>query len=270
MNNARNIKNLTEKKLTGKTVIVTRAREQADELCHLLEKHGAKVIHIPCIRIDPPESWQACDEAIHRLESYHWLIFTSTNGVNKFLERVKALGKDIQNLQTKNIAVVGAKTAEVLQSWQLPVTLVPEQFQSEGLINEFARLNMKNVRVLIPSAQEGRALLKEALKKQGAMVDVVPVYKTVAPDEKELSICLDELNGNVPDVITFTSPSTVKNFVALIDLRKIKAWLGQGCRLAAIGSVTAQALEKLQLPVHIIPDRSTSMELVNSIVENFT
>ncbi len=165
------------KPLKGKTVVVTRAVAQADELVSQLIQFGAKVVHIPTLEIVPPDSWQGCDAAIEKLEQYHWLIFTSTNGVKFFTKRLKELGKGVKYLKTKQIAAVGERTGAELQDLGLHVDLVPEEFRAEGLLRSFEKINMQGRFVLLLKAQQASDVLLKNLTSMGAKVDAVAVYK---------------------------------------------------------------------------------------------
>lgn len=253
--------------LSGKTIVVTRAVEQAQELIRLLRDAGAYVIHVPTIEIGPPDSWTACDLAIQELDDYSWIIFTSTNGVRFFLNRLNDKGENIATLQKARIAAVGESTRRELNQRNIPVDLVPAIFRSEGLVEAFMDENIQGLNILIPGAQMGRELLLESLTSMGAKVAAVPVYKNRMPKVENFSESLKMVNGHPIDVLTFTSPSMVQNFISLFGRKKIKDSLTHGCKIAAIGGVTAEAVKKLQLQVDISPQKSTIKSFVEEIAK---
>lgn len=256
--------------LEGKTVVVTRAVDQADELKSRLRQLGAEVIHIPAIEIVPPDSWQACDTALEQLQNYDWVIFTSTNGVRFFIDRVQEKGKDFETLYTKQIAAVGEHTETELKKLGLKVDLVPEEFRTEGLVSAFEKKNIQGLNILFPKAQEGRDVVIKYLEAMGANVDGVAVYKTRTPKRENFIKFHDILNGHAVDLLTFTSPSTVRNFVNIFGEKKIKDWIRSGCRIAAIGGVTAGALKGFDIHVDILPKKSTVLSLVEAILEHYS
>src|SRR5438093_13259072 len=129
--------------LIGKTVLITRAASQSAELRSSLEELGARVIECPTIQIVPPKTWKPVDEAIRRLQSYHWLLFTSGNAVEQFMDRMAGRRAVIP------IAVVGSATAAKLNQWHLKAAIVPKEFRAEGLLAEFPE-NLVGPRILLP------------------------------------------------------------------------------------------------------------------------
>ncbi len=256
--------------LTGKTIVVTRAVEQADEFISQLQEFGAKVVHIPTIEIVPPDSWQACDAALEKLEQYQWVIFTSTNGVKFFINRLIERGKVTENLLTKHIAAVGERTKTDLENLGLHVDIVPEEFRAEGLVKAFKQINLQGQLMLIPKAQKSREVLINNLVSMGANVDAVAVYKNQLPGRNKVSDFQKVLNGHTVNLLTFTSPSTIKSFLNIFGERKVMNWCADGCKIAVIGEVTANTLNKHKFDVDIIPETSTIPNFIESIVEFYT
>ncbi|MFQ5708590.1 MAG: uroporphyrinogen-III synthase [bacterium] len=252
--------------LARKTVVVTRAVEQADEFITPLKNAGAAVIHIPTIAITEPDSWESCDAAIAHLREYDWLVFTSTNGVRFFVQHLQAKGKKIAGLRTKRIAAVGRRTEMALSRLGIKVDVVPEYFSARGLVESFQNENLTGKKFLIAKAQKGSDLLEAGLKAKGASVNAVAVYKTQAPRMQNLTECV---NGQRIDLLTFTSPSTFRNFVSAFGKETITAWKRNGCAIAAIGSVTAAAIAKYDFNVDILPRESTIASLVEAISEYY-
>jgi uroporphyrinogen III methyltransferase/synthase len=217
------------------------------------------------IRIAPPETWEELDRAIDRLEGYRWIIFTSANGVVFFFRRLRERGRDIRDLKGIRIATIGPATASTVEALGIRVDLVPEEFISEGVVKAFAGEDLRGSRVLIPRAQEARDVIPEGLAGMGAACDIATTYRTVRSDcsASELLPFFDE--GKV-DVITFTSPSTVANFLRIMgpDFH-----LPAKVRIACIGPVTEAAARKAGLPVDILQERYTIPGLVDALVAFF-
>lgn len=241
--------------LQNRTVLTTRSQTQSQDLRAGLEKLGARVLEFPLIEIAAPESWKPVDEAISRVSTYDWLLFTSTNAVDRFMSRAGSLG-------SIKIAAVGSSTAKKLGEWNLKVSLVPDDFRAEGLLESFPK-NMGGVRILFPRAETARELLPEELRRRGAQVEVVPVYRTVRP-EGGLEELERVLAAETIDCIVFTSPSTVRNFVETLEPDKLSAAL-QGTAIAAIGPVTRESAQSYGLKVAIEPEQSTIPALVEAI-----
>lgn len=254
-----------QKPLAGKRVLVTRAMDQSKELINKLHSAGAEVVHIPTIEIVDPDSWEACDNAISNLAAYDWLIFSSTNGVQFFLSRLKTT-TGISGLKSKKIAAVGRKTEQVLKAAGLQVDLVPEEYSAEGLVHEFKKKDVTEKRFMIPQAQKSREILSKSLKALGANVDAVPVYNNKIPKLDDLS---QVKNGQHLDILTFTSPSTFRNFLKLLGVERVKEWIGSGSQVAAIGNVTRQAITDAGFTVDILAEQSTMASLVSAIVKRY-
>src|SRR5438093_503433 len=164
--------------LTGKTIVVTRAASQSAELRSRLEDLGARVIECPTIHLVPPKSWKPVDDAIRRLNTYQWLLFTSANAVEQFMDRMAGLSFRPAHRAIIPIAVVGSATAAKLNQWRLKAAIVPKEFRAEALIAEFPE-NLVGTRILVPRAEVARELLAEELRRRGATVDIVTFYRTV-------------------------------------------------------------------------------------------
>ena len=237
--------------LTGKTIVITRAASQSAELRARLEDLGARVIECPTIQIVPPKSWKPVDEAIRRLNTYQWLLFTSANAVEQFMDRIGERRPSIP------MAVVGSATASKLREWELTPALVPKEFRAEGLLEAFSE-NLVGTRILFPRAEVARELLPEELRRRGATVDIVTVYRTV----KAFSGNIGEiLEAERIDCIIFTSPSTIPD-----DLHMLPT----GTALAVIGPVTREAAQLLGLKPDIVPVESTVPALVEAVKNHFS
>jgi uroporphyrinogen III methyltransferase / synthase len=236
--------------LTGRTIVITRAASQSAELRGRLEDLGARVIECPTIHLVPPTTWKPVDDAIRRLHTYQWLLFTSANAVEQFMDRMGS------RRPATPVAVVGSATAAKLSEWGLQPALVPKEFRAEGLLAAFPE-NLVGVRILFPRAEVARELLPEELRRRGATVDVVTVYRTVKAFAGNLG---EILETERVDCVVFTSPSTIpENLHALPT----------GTALAVIGPVTREAAQLLGLSPDIVPAESTVASLVEAIKTHF-
>lgn len=256
--------------LFGRRILVTRAREQASRFMAGLMELGAECIEFPTIEIRPPSSWEGIDRSIQGLERYHWLIFTSVNGVDYFFRRVFDLGKDIRCLGSIRVAAIGAKTATAIQTMGINPDLVPDEYRAEGVIEAFRGKDLKGINILIPRAAEAREILPDELMKMGADVDVVEAYRTVMPDTgtEELG---SMLSSGMIDMATFTSSSTVTNFVSMFKGREedLKQWM-QNVAVACIGPITAKTAEENGFKVSLSPGEYTIEALTEGIIEYFS
>src|SRR5262245_24454291 len=237
--------------LTGKTILVTRAASQSAELRSRLEDLGARVIECPTIQIVPPTTWKPVDDAIRRLHTYQWLLFTSANAVEQFMDRMHARRPTIP------IAVVGAATASKLAEWNLTPSLMPKEFRAEGLLEAFPE-NLVGTRILFPRAEVARELLPDELRRRGAVVEVLTVYRTVKAFAGNIG---EILQSERIDCIVFTSPSTIPEGLHTVP---------NGTALAVIGPVTREAAQLLGLKPDIVPLQSTVPALVDAITSYFT
>jgi len=256
--------------LFGKHVVVTRTREQASELVALLEEHGADCLEYPTIHIEPLDEYQVLDRELARIGSYNWLIFTSLNAVTYFFKHLYDLGLDARSLGGPRIAVVGKSTRDKLLEYGIRADLVPEKFTGEGLAESLIATGVKGSRVLIPRALKAREVVPEMLGQAGAEVIVAPVYQNVPPHgrKRQLREQLDE--GRI-DLLTFTSSSTVTNFLTMVDAgseEELHRLLDQ-VTIAAIGPITAKTVEKSGLRVDIRPERYTIADMVDAIVDHY-
>ena len=256
------------KPLFGLRVLVTRAKGGADQLSAGLKEAGAYPIEFPTIKIVPLEDYADLDRAIEKLSEppgYDWLVFTSTNGVKFFWERLYELGKDARELKGIKIAAIGPATASSLERHGLRADVVPSEYRAEGLLAALG--DVGGCRILLPRAQEGREVLPRELCKAGAEVEVVAAYRTLHPtsDAEELGRMFSV--GEV-DVITFTSSSTVRNFAALFEDSNIGKMI-KDVKIACISPVTADAVRQLGLTADIVAGDHTMDGLVEAIKDCF-
>lgn len=257
------------KPLFGKRIVLTRAQEQAREFSQLLAAYGAEPVEVPTIQIVPPASWQALDDAITRLGTYQWLIFTSVNGVGPFMDRLHVAGKDARALANLRICAIGPRTAQELKTYGLTADLVPAEFQAEGVIASLAQVGISGSRVLIPRAEVAREILPEQLRELGGVVDVIPVYRTIIPTVDVASLT-QQLQDGLVAALTFTSSSTVRNFVELFGGQATVTRLVAQVAIACIGPITARTAEEHGLTVTIMPAENTVPALAEAIVKHFS
>jgi uroporphyrinogen III methyltransferase/synthase len=256
------------KPLFGKRIVLTRPQKQAKEFSQLLAAYGAEPVEIPTIQIVPPASWQAIDAAVTRLGIYHWLIFTSVNGVRPFMERLHVAGKDARALANLRLCAIGPRTAQELGTYGLTPDVVPTQYQAEGVIAALAHAGVRGSHILIPRAEVAREILPEQLRELGATVDVIPVYRTIAPAVDVAPLTKQFYDGQVA-AVTFTSSSTVRNFVEVFGGRDAVIPLVARVVIACIGPITARTAEEYGLTVTVMPAENTVPALAEAIVKHF-
>lgn len=257
--------------LFGKSIVVTRTREQASQLIAGLEENGANCLECSTIDIKPVDTYAVLDAELERLQEYHWIIFSSLNGVTHFFKRLYSRGMDARDLKGPHIAVVGKSTADLLHSYGLNADLIPSVFTSEGLAESLLDLGVEGRNILIPRAEKGREILPETLRGAGAQVTIAPVYKNSPPAGRKEEL-REELDAGKVDMVTFTSSSTVRNFLTMVDAEseeKLKELLA-GVKIAAIGPITAKTVTDNGLKVDVQPEEHTIKEMINKIVEYYS
>jgi uroporphyrinogen-III synthase len=231
-----------ELRLTGRTILITRARHQAGKLAGELRERGAEVVEIPSIEIVPPESWEELDRALRRLSQYQWLIVTSANGVHALRSRTAVLRMNPRAVAHLLVAAVGSATAQALRDLGLEPTVTPLEYVAESLVEALGE-RVRGQNVLLARAAVARDVIPDALRARGAMVDVVDAYRTVIPaDSVERVRALLGGEARLPDAATFTSSSTVTNFLAL--LREAGVSVPVGMKAVSIGPVTSATLRE--------------------------
>ena len=266
--------------LTGKRILVTRPRAQAAGMCDKLAALGAEPILFPTIEIAPMDDYSALDQAIAALDKYQWIIFTSVNGVAAFWDRLTVVGASL--VPALKIASIGPATAQALEKHGLRATFIPEEYVAEAIVEGIG--DVRGKWILLPRAEIAREALAEELGRRGAVVHEIAAYRTLpaAPDPQGLT----ELRRSV-DAITFTSSSTVRNFVLLlsgstkyIDAANYRRMGHDGipmpslnrAAIACIGPITAQTAREVGLPVDVMARREayTMDGLVAALVEYFS
>jgi uroporphyrinogen III methyltransferase / synthase len=253
------------KPLAGKVVLVTRAREQASGFAELLEAAGARVLLVPTIAIEPPESWAPLDAALQG--DFGWVVFTSVNGVAMVRRRVEATGHGRALLRGARLAAIGPATAGALADWGLSAEVVPAEYVAEGLVDGLRPLVTPGQRVLLPRAAETRDVLVRELAALGAEVTEVAAYRTRFATEHAPGLREALAEGRV-DVVTFTSSSTVRSFCALFGAAELSRLLA-GVTVACIGPITRATAEGRGLATQITPGEYTIPGLARAIVAHF-
>jgi uroporphyrinogen III methyltransferase / synthase len=259
-----------ERPLFGKRIVVTRSREQAGELIEMLEERGADAIPAPTIRIAPAEDQAALDRACLEAGSFDWIVFTSANGVDYFMDRLLAVS-DVRELKGVRICTIGPSTASRLARYGIRVDLMPAEYRAEAVAGALTDGDgVRGKRVLLPRADIARELLADELRQAGAEVVEVAAYRTTLAGtdrDGDPDIYRMLLDRQI-DAVTFTSASTVRNFVTILGQDQA-ADLLRTTVVASIGPVTAEAAQQLDIATHVMPERYTIPDLVDALVEYF-
>jgi len=243
--------------LFGRRVVVTRPRAQAGGLAALLEEQGADVVAFPTIVLVPPADPAPLARAVAAAHTYDWIVFTSVNGVRAFFDRLAAAERDVRDLASVRLAAIGPE-------------LLPEEYRAEGLLAALGSEELRGQRVLLPRAEGARAVLPETLAARGAEVDEVIAYRAVRPPEGDVESLRAALATGAVDALTFTSSSTVRNFVAMVGADELRRLVRAGRPVVAcIGPVTADTARALGLEVAVMPARYTVPALAAALVAHF-
>jgi uroporphyrinogen III methyltransferase/synthase len=236
--------------LFGQRIVITRDHRQSRELAEPLEALGAEVIALPVIEIQAPADPAPLARAMAQLETYDWIIFTSVNGVRRFVSSLE----DIRKLRAK-IAAIGPATQAAVEALHLKADIVPAEYVAESLLDALAGEDLKGRRILLPRAAVARDVVPAELAKRGAIVDVAEAYRTEAT--AGLAERAREVLARKPHWITFTSSSTVKNFASVASV--------EGMKIASIGPITSATARELGMHVDVEADPHTMAGLVAAI-----
>jgi uroporphyrinogen III methyltransferase / synthase len=257
--------------LFGRRVLVTRARERSRELVERLERAGAEAVVAPMIRIAPPEDYAPLDLACAAASEFDWVIFSSANAVEPFIGRLLAGPRDLRALGSVKLCAVGPATAERLAGFGLKVDLIPAEYRAESVLESLASVDeIDGLRVLLPRADIGRELVADELRRRGALVTEVIAYRTVTadPEREGFPDVYRLLLERRIDVVTFASPSAVRNMVRVLGDEPAVDLLN-ALIVACIGPVTAEAAAQFNIRTDVMPSEHTIPGLVNAIVEYF-
>jgi len=249
-----------QRPLFGKRIVVTRSRKQSSALSGKLRILGADVYELPTIRIEPPENLRDFGELVRDAFQYDWLIFTSVNGVEAFFDMFYRLYNDSRSIGNVKIAAIGPATAQRIKDFHLAVDLQPKEYVAEAIISELLEFgSVDNLKFLLARAQGAREFLSKRLTELGAIVDEAIAYRTV-PETADPSGGLDRFRAEGADLITFTSSSTVENFL-ILQLR-----LPGTLKTASIGPITSETMRKNGLKVDVEAAKYDIDGLVDAIV----
>lgn len=251
--------------LQGWRILVSRARDQVGALSVGLRELGAEVYEIPFIEIRPPRSFKCLDESLELVAEYEWLILTSVNGVRAMFERMALLNLPKRVLAHLNIVAIGPATRAAIEREGLKVAITPKEYVAESVVEALSD-KIRGKRVLLCRAKIARDVIPREIRRMGAFLDVVEAYETVIPQSSrvELRAVLRDQQRR-PHIITFTSASTVKNYVALLGIRSGRSKLVKGVLNASIGPVTSETLRQFQLNVDVQPTEYTVPGLIDAI-----
>jgi len=249
------------KTLEGVKILITRPEKQNVLLSAKLRNLGATTIELPTITILPPNNTDPLDKSIRSISQYDWVIFTSVHGVRFFSQRLKSLGEPSDKLKQVRVAAIGPATAAALEHLGKKADYVPTQFLSEKIAAGLGDVEGK--RILLPRADIASKKLPELLRQRGAEVEEVVAYRTIIPEGLSADRLKSVLNQGI-DVVTFTSPSTVRNLAQIVGANELTVLL-KGVKVACIGPVTAEATKELGIHVDIVARTHTIDNLVEAI-----
>jgi len=252
----------TSRPLDGKTVLITRAREQAAEFALLLEQAGAEVVLFPTVEICEPDDWTACDLAIRNLKKFDGLIFTSSNAIHAFFKRVMAVSPaSLSELSGFPSYVVGSSTAATAQKYSLKVLHWPEVIDARSLASSIAESQIAGRNFLIPKGTLAGDEIENILQGANASVTSAYVYQTIQPSESTHDFFRQITANQDINVLTFFSPSSVLNFFKLISPTLLTK-----AKIAVIGSTTAAAVRDLGLSVDMQAEEHSSASFAKTII----
>lgn len=257
---------MTTNKLASKRIVITRPLERSKVLSELIEENGGEVVVVPTLElhlVESPELVQMVDE----IDTYDWIIFTSPAGVKSFFNLYKS------NTISCDIAVIGVKTEEELKKYGNTPIIIPDKFTAEGLLDSFKNVDLKGKKIALPRTLSARTVLPEGLKEYGAEVVIAEAYTSEIPiDTKNIIDLADNIIDNKIDVITFTSPLTVKNLFEVVKTQKNDCYdtlirsLRENIVICSIGPITSNMLKQYGLEA-IEPSRYTVKDMVETLIE---
>lgn len=253
--------------LWGKRILVTRSRTQASVLVEKIKQMGGEAIEFPTIEIAVEKNLEHLYQAFANIEKYQWIIFTSVNAVDIFFKQLREQDRDIRSLSGVRICAIGPATSSKLQGLGLLVEIIPDEYQAEGIIEKLDGLISPGQRVLLPRARGAREILPVNLEKMGAVVDECFLYQAVIPKSIN-SIGWQELLADHLDYVTFTSSSTVNNFVKIIGREQVESLHQQHIKVACIGPITAATARENGFDIDVQASEYTIDGLLNAILKD--
>ncbi|MGH7864815.1 MAG: uroporphyrinogen-III C-methyltransferase [Candidatus Binataceae bacterium] len=250
--------------LFGRRIVITRARDDSSQLARELRALGADAIEFPTIEAVAPDSFAQLDSAIARLGDFDWILFTSARGVDGFMARVRERGHDIREAARASIGAIGPATAACVEQYALQVAVMPSEYRAEAIVPALGPGRIKGKTFLVARAQDAREVLPEMLRAQGAAAVVIaPTYRTVLPAGAAVEKIRDQVLADAPDLVVFTSSSTVSNYCALMGRA------GDGQKAAVIGPITEKTALEHGFSVVAKPDEYTIAALTDAIRGHF-
>lgn len=246
--------------LLGKRVVITRPKGQAEQLAEQLRALGAEPVVLPTIAIMPPEDWQPVDDAIRSLERFHWVVFTSVNGVRSFIGRMEELGVTVALLASRKLAAIGTATARALERSCRAPDAIPDEFLSDALPDALGEV--RGLCILLPRADIARKEMAQELRRRGADVVEVAAYR-VQQQTGQAALELAQLDK--PDYITLTSPSTVRSLARILEEAGRIDWMAT-VPLVCIGPVTAEAVRELGYQPAAVAEEHTMDGLIRALL----
>jgi uroporphyrinogen III methyltransferase/synthase len=250
--------------LFGRRIVITRAAHDAGEIAARIRALGGEAIEFPTIETALPSSYEILDRAIAEIGSFDWIVFTSANGVDHFVDRMRTNARDLRAVGRAAIAAIGPITANRVRHYALNIAAMPAEYRAEAIIDAIGVDRIAGTRVLIPRAETAREVLPETLRQHGAHeVVVAPAYRTVIPAAADVERMRRLIADGMIDLVTFTSSSTVTNFAAMTGAPIA------GIKAAAIGPITAETARGLGFEVVVAPVIYTVEALIDAIVEYY-
>jgi uroporphyrinogen-III synthase len=250
--------------LLGRTIVITRTVEQSKESEQAFIKLGADIIIFPTLDIVPPESWKAFDEIVKSEEKINFIIFTSKHAVEMFVKRCLELKIKFDYKNVKVVAV-GNKTAFTCKEINIPVSIIPKIFSGKGVVAELSKFDIEKKVVFIPRSAIGREELPHGLSERGAIIKTANVYNVTLPNKNIVGENIRRLKDTKPDMFIFTSPSTFKNFLKLLDITNPVQFFSP-FDVASIGPTTKATIESRKVKVDVMPDDFTINGLIKAII----
>ena len=254
------------KPLFGKRVLVPRAREQASVFSRLLTREGAEPVEVPTIEIQPVVDHARLDHVLTSLSRYDWVVFASVNGVEITFQRLEQLGLDARAFGGAKVCAIGPATATTLRERGITADLTPRESVSESVVEGLAETGVEGKSILLLRAEVGRDVLPQGLTRRGALVEEVPVYRTVVPEESRERV-RKLVAEEIVDAVAFTSSSTVRNLVELLGGDVVSL---NGIAVACIGPTTAETAREVGLTVDAVAQESTIPGLVEALERHFS
>jgi uroporphyrinogen III methyltransferase/synthase len=253
--------------LEKRTILITRDKENAEKFAERITELGGTPLFFPTIAIKPPVSRKETDKALKNISSYDWIIFTSANSARYFL---KHLDKNLRDIWRGKIAVVGKKTETALRAFGLKADIIPEKFDSMSLVTALKETGIEGKNILFPSSDIALNIIAEELKKAGARVTGIVVYRTAAETPPDSEAVIGKIKKGDVDCLVFFSPSAFTNFLKLICEETIQLLREGSIAFAAIGPTTAEHIKKSGMNVQIIPALSDEENLAAAIADYFS